>query len=357
MKIATLTFQNAVNYGAAYQAYALQAYLADMGHDVHVLNYSCDYLDNRRYQKASIAGKAKQAFMRLVLARKRHGFESFRASYLPLTEACDRSAIEEVASGYDAIVVGSDQVWNPRLTGGDEAYFLDFVNGDSKRIAYAASAGVSHFDDDELTRVRAFVERFDAVGVRERSLLDDLKPYTSCRLVLDPVLLVERTLWLDLAAACEVPGLPKGERYLLVYSLGEMDSLQAAAQRIARDRGLRVVCVSTGLKTMRGAVNLRNLAPLEFLHCLANASFVLSSSYHGICLALTFGLPFRYATSKKNDTNSRIETLKEMFGLSGLDLGRGLLGESSDPNYTVIDGMLMDLRASSGAFLANALSQ
>lgn len=357
MKIATLTFQNAVNYGAAYQAYALQAYLAGMGHDVHVLNYSCDYLDNRRYQKANIMGKAKQAFMRLTLASKRHGFESFRSSYLPLTEACDRSTIGKVASRYDAIVVGSDQVWNPRLTGGDETYFLDFANDDSKRVAYAASAGVSHFDGDELTRIKAFVERFDAVGVRERSLLNDLKPYVNCCLVLDPVLLVERTLWLDLAAACEVPGLPKGERYLLVYSLGEMESLQAAAQRIARDRGLRVVCVSTGLKTMHGAINLRNLSPLEFLHCLANASFVLSSSYHGICLSLTFGLPFRYATSKKNDTNSRIETLKETFGLSGLDIDRGLLGESSDPDYSAIDNSLMDLRATSGAFLANALLQ
>ena len=62
---------------------------------------------------------------------------------MTFSEKLDKKALSYVADRYDAYIVGSDQVWNPLITGGDSAYFLDFVKDRQKKFAYAASFGVS----------------------------------------------------------------------------------------------------------------------------------------------------------------------------------------------------------------------
>lgn len=46
MKIATLTFHRALNYGAVLQTYALQKVLDDLGYDTEVLDYRSSLLKN-----------------------------------------------------------------------------------------------------------------------------------------------------------------------------------------------------------------------------------------------------------------------------------------------------------------------
>ena len=48
MKINTLTTYDVYNYGASLQAYALQQYLTNLGHEVEIINYQPDYL-TRKY--------------------------------------------------------------------------------------------------------------------------------------------------------------------------------------------------------------------------------------------------------------------------------------------------------------------
>ena len=47
MKIATITCHNVYNYGASLQAYALQRYLSQEGHDVEIIDYKPYYLNSR----------------------------------------------------------------------------------------------------------------------------------------------------------------------------------------------------------------------------------------------------------------------------------------------------------------------
>ena len=47
MKIATITCHNVYNYGASLQAYALQRYLSQAGHDVQIIDYKPYYLNSR----------------------------------------------------------------------------------------------------------------------------------------------------------------------------------------------------------------------------------------------------------------------------------------------------------------------
>ena len=44
MRIGTITFHCAYNFGSALQTYALRKYLTNLGHDVHVIDYrSADF--------------------------------------------------------------------------------------------------------------------------------------------------------------------------------------------------------------------------------------------------------------------------------------------------------------------------
>ena len=47
MKIATITCHDVYNYGASLQAYALQQYLLEQGHDAEIIDYKPYYLTGR----------------------------------------------------------------------------------------------------------------------------------------------------------------------------------------------------------------------------------------------------------------------------------------------------------------------
>ena len=46
MRIGIVTFHRAVNYGAVLQTWALYKFLADLGHDVNVIDYRCQDIEN-----------------------------------------------------------------------------------------------------------------------------------------------------------------------------------------------------------------------------------------------------------------------------------------------------------------------
>jgi hypothetical protein len=58
---------------------------------------------------------------------------------LPTTHrCCSKNQLQAIAKGFDAVIVGSDQVWNGNIFGRfDSTYFLDFVsNPKCRRISY-----------------------------------------------------------------------------------------------------------------------------------------------------------------------------------------------------------------------------
>lgn len=69
MKLGILTFHSAHNYGAVLQAYGLQEYLKQHGHDVYVIDYRPDYItrcypkDGSVFGRMPICGNAFGAFI------------------------------------------------------------------------------------------------------------------------------------------------------------------------------------------------------------------------------------------------------------------------------------------------------
>lgn len=145
MKIATITCHNVYNYGASLQAYALQRYLSQEGHDVEIIDYKPYYL-NSRYNWRHIPAESRlypykdyvgtQCIYFLLKNRKicktigrKRKFDDFRQKFLTLTDNTYTSAEELRATPpqADLYIAGSDQIWNTACENGkDAAFYLDF---------------------------------------------------------------------------------------------------------------------------------------------------------------------------------------------------------------------------------------
>ena len=113
MNIGILTFHWATNYGAIMQCYALQSYLTSVGHNVKIINYKPRQYDNSfcnflRHRKFLNLGEYIDA------QKKENALIPFRRNHLNLTDRLyTYSSISEIASQFDLIISGSDQVTNP----------------------------------------------------------------------------------------------------------------------------------------------------------------------------------------------------------------------------------------------------
>ena len=121
MKIGILTLPPYANYGGILQAYALQNVLQDMGHEVCVL------VNEHKFYKPTKEEYVKRTILKLlgkniiIRAEKKAEkeapfiFENLWRFIDTHIKKCNVSKLDDLeASQFDAIVVGSDQIWRPR---------------------------------------------------------------------------------------------------------------------------------------------------------------------------------------------------------------------------------------------------
>jgi hypothetical protein len=255
MKIGILTFHCAHNYGAVLLCYAMQEFLRSKGHNVEVINYRPNYLlepykifNIKRFLTKNPIRLLKSLIIEFILfpvrLKRFYGFENFINGRLNLSKKVTRSSI---SPNYDIYIVGSDQIWNPRNTGGfDAVYFGDFVvKKGAKKIAYAASGERIEDTVENRAYLCANLANFDAIAVREGSLRAKLEQMTGVQgidVVLDPTLLAPRSI-LD-----ELPGrsVMGSDRYVFFYQRRQSVSYLQKIHHYARSRGckLLVACAS-----------------------------------------------------------------------------------------------------------------
>ena len=332
MRVATLTFQSALNYGAVLQAYALREAIRGLGHECDVLNYKCPAIENSyRYFPTPLTpkGLASGIVNYSVKNRRKAVFRDFARNQLRLGEPLGPLDIAGAACEYDAFVVGSDQVWNPKLTGGDTAYYLNFAEG-RKRISYAASAGNGIDDLLSSENLLAAIGQLDHVGVREYDLANVLAARVGkdVSTVIDPVFLVGRDKWLEMA---EAGG--GGTSYVLAYGLHE-PSVYTTAESVANKHGLRCVYVPLGRKTRCSGTEVASPSVEEFLGLIANAFAVVTDSFHVASFSLIFEKPLLVQLKTQHmGMNSRLITLLESAGV----VGQVILPQDDIPNFDYAD--------------------
>lgn len=315
-RIGVLTFQTTNNYGAILQAYALQIVLQNFGQNSEIINYQCEYI-SKPYRLINLKKKGLRGYLFSLI-----GY----ICYLPRTKACNEfrkymkysskvnaDNIGELADNYNIYIVGSDQVWNYNLTNGDTHYLLDFVEDKSKKFSYAASLGISQIDLDYKFIYTKLLSQFNLISVREKQgaeIVEGLIDHP-VSVVMDPTLLLTANEWLQVARKPRID-----DKYILVYQLGISNRLVEFVKGISRKTGFRVIYIPFPLGGYVKCDRKWNIGPAEWLGLFANASYIVTDSFHGTVFAILFNKPLYVdATGQHKNVGSRLYNLLEMFGL------------------------------------------
>ena len=276
MKAGILTFHSADSYGAVLQARALVEVLRSLGHDASVIDYAPAYLTKpyrlwRNDWWKHPVGTAKNLANSFAVARRRRGFQAFREG-MHLTPF--------PPEGLDAVIIGSDQVWNRHLNGGELLWFAqDPVFDHTRNIAYAASTGSVPLPEG------VDFGRFHRLSVREPRLQAELaaRGFAST-LVLDPVLLAGKDVLDAMADPCPVKG-----RYVVAYEV--IDNPQV--MQITSSFGLPVVRIASNPRLS----GRKQYVPGEFISLIRGAEHVVASSFHAVAVAKLYGVDVVYPPS------------------------------------------------------------
>jgi hypothetical protein len=148
----------------------------------------------------------------------------FIEAYIRTTEwiRCEFNFRRLRKAGFDAYIVGSDQVWRPKYAPELKNHFLGFAGNSAeiRKIAYAASFGVDkwEFSGSQTKNCSMLLKQFNAVSVREDTGIALCKDYlgVSATQTLDPTLLLSREDYAELTDKVKLPGF---QHKLVIYVL------------------------------------------------------------------------------------------------------------------------------------------
>lgn len=324
MRIAILTLPLYSNYGGILQCYALQTVLERMGYEVRILSrpkygilfyWIYPLIIFKRLFKRYILGKDIY-ILKAPHEIIRKNTDQFVDKYINKYKI--RNCGSDIAKKFDAIVVGSDQVWRPEYFQPIEFAFLSFL-GDSeiKRISYAASFGVDEceYTEEQLKVCSSFLKKFDAVSVRETSGVKLCSDYFGVNAVqmLDPTLLLSADDYRKLINNAETKS-PKGN--MLVYILDKTEEKIALVNRIAMEKGLTPFWLdSPDEQNEKSPLKERMKMSVEqWLRSFDEAEFVFTDSFHGCVFSIIFGKQFLVIGNKERGL-SRFCSLLDMFSI------------------------------------------
>lgn len=358
MKIALLNLPYDNNYGGNLQRYALMKILQDMGHDVTHINlrfhwrlpwYKMPYVYVKRVVKKLIIDHHACVFLEQKLNDRYEQLckvtDPFYERDIKHTDVIpDLKQLSEL-NGFDAFVVGSDQVWRKTIANKYlKTMFLDFVpkNQNVLRIAYGVSLGSdrNELSEKEIHYLADLYKLFNAVSVREESALRLFDSYgwknPKASAVLDPTLLLDKDDYIELINnSTTVPS--KGN--LFCYILDETKEKWEKIRTMEQELGLKAFEIS-----LKGECSV---SIEQWLRSFNDAEYVITDSYHGLLFSIIFRKPF-YLFKNQYRGNARFDSVLDTFGFSAD-------ADNSEFDWNQLSNQLDDKRNQSLAFLSKVL--
>lgn len=367
MKIAILTQPLQYNYGGILQCYALQTILERKGHNVKVLSKP-QY--NRSYYIIYPLAICKRLIKRFFFGEK---VSIFQGPYQQIMQYIrpfikhyihfyyKRKWTKKIASHFEAIVVGSDQVWRPAYSQPIEVAFLSFLEGTTiKRVAYAASFGLDNCDEytsKQLKECSRLLKLFDMVSVREASGISLCQNYFGIKAVqmLDPTLLLDVD---DYRKLIKKGHTRPSKGNLFVYILDRTDAKENWVNQIAEEKGLTPFWITNDEENLSLPLEKRIKQSVEqWLRSFDDAKFILTDSFHG-CV---FSILFRKDFIALGNSSRGLERFISLLGSLRL-LDRLILAETDcneyyeslypDIDYNQVEKALQELKTKSLDFIS-----
>ena len=329
MKIGILTLQSGANYGGTLQCYALSETLKSFGHEAFVINFkpnkiapfwkglllavTCcrSILDIKALISRATANKADTPTIDKNLE---HIFDAFRSENMCLTEQVNEITIKNIVNSFDAIVIGSDQVWGSFVR--DElTYFGDFgCDYTGKLVSYAACAPNIKYPIIRRNKLSKLFKRFQCISVRDSVTAKLVKNISN----LDVPVVLDPTIIYSFSKREEFKS-PLSQPYILFYTLGKDISggnIQAASILRRKFEGkVQIIAVNIYGESLKFAdKTLNDVEPFQWIGLLANASLVFTDSFHASVFATKYRVPVIAYYSEEN----RASRLIDFFKCTGL---------------------------------------
>ena len=330
------------NYGNRLQNYALIHILQSMGCQCN------NFLDLKKtwYIKYCIARILKKQFgmMRRTLLFRKLDKKLSKNIYA-------KRNTKKKQESFDYLICGSDQIWTPKLA--SSYYFAEFAPKE-KKIAYAASFGVSSIPDFQKEQYRKWLYGFKSISVRESSGAEIINNLTGIdvEVLIDPTMLLNRQEWKKLS---KKPKFNINKKYMLTYFLGNIN--------IERKRYIDSICKKCGLELIdlnekQPSKFYYKTGPAEFIWLIEHSTAVFTDSFHGSVFSILFNIPFIVFNRDEqiSEMNSRIDTLLHTMKLEDRRFNNQTAQYVFKKEYSHIDAILKKERKRSMLFLGKALN-
>lgn len=275
-KIGICTLNEACNMGAILQAFALQETLKNLGYNPEFIKLeNCVIHDE---------GRITQEFINM-----RKHLNISNKNYNPKEDK------------YDAIIVGSDEVWNiqePSFEHIDE--FLGYNLNAEKVIAYAPGANKTNAKIfKEYYRDKRDLSNFTSLSARDTNALDIIQEVAKvdAPIVVDPTVLIDS--YEPYMEQCQE------NDYILVYGWSFKEEEKDAIVEFAKKKKLPLYSVGYQLEWCDKFIGSN---VFKFLGYMKNAKYVVTSeTFHGTIFSIIFNKQFVTMTHGRFKSRELVE--------------------------------------------------
>lgn len=315
MKVGIVTWYKNGNFGGTLQAFSLSKVFASFGVEVEFVNYRPDGGLKRKIKNAMI-----YCFCPCVMESRWKIWNFVKMNLRETPQLNDYEALSDYArKNFDFVVCGSDQIWasfKDKLL--PEVNYLTFIPS-CFRVAYAPSIGLNEIPERHKSLFTKFVSDFTFLSVREKKGAELIRALTGleCRVVIDPSLLLTSSDWNKLLPEKRFMNKP----YIFCYFLRRNDVYVSFVKKMSRHLNCQVIAYQI---KREGELRLpmKSGGPLNFVHAIRDAEYVMTDSFHGCAYALLFkkalGLFKRFSDDESFCQNSRLYNILEKLGINDI---------------------------------------
>lgn len=350
MLVGLLSMQRVANYGSLWQAYCLKKMIIKVG------KCELEYIDiipgehatRTDYKRSFSLSKIRRIPYYLFQYKKNKLFIDWQRELLECTNEQHNS------SHYDAIVIGSDEVFNCAQQspwGFSTQLYGDIDNPNVN--SYAACFGNTKYEDicdtQKEEKIAIGLNNLKNISVRDENSAMIINALTGImpEIHLDPVLVG------DLPQ--DLPDL-KDRNYILIYSydfrLSDSDVIEQI-RNLANNRGLRIISVGFYQDWVDENV-LPN--PYELLSYFKNAEYVITDTFHGTIFSTR--MQKKFVTVIRDSNKNKLSDLLLRIGMEDRTYvkGESLIDIiNSEINYDEFEQLRINERQRSDAYLRKCM--
>ena len=356
-KIALYTIQS-INYGNRLQNYASQEIIKSLGYDVMTLRNSPKesevklQLELRPYLYVikpilPLISYVKTYIFGFFNINKSNNYRLFNKKIKFASEYIGVEGYSNNLKKYDAVIAGSDQIWNTEFSFVSRNSFFPFEH--PCKISFSSSFGTENIPSD--IEIAKSLKKFKRISVREDAgakIINNLIG-ENVEVLVDPTMLLTIEEWKKVSKK------PRGfnnKLYVLTYFLSPKSEKALEQLNKLKKEGLQVYELFDN-----NNIVTRCAGPSEFLYLIENAAIILTDSFHACVFSFLYNKPFIiYDRNKKGSTmNSRINTLLKKFKIERKYENSGLENDIWEHDYAEGYEILKKEKEKSINFLKRAL--